>query len=632
MLAININNFKFLANKTPTSIPFYRISPLFTPTPLQAKLFPCDDKYNDKEIADLQKSWAEITKTKILPFLGTLETEFARFYHKTMGRPIKYISLLIFLHILKEMDDMSDGKLIEFAQYDKRFEYAFELPYDQLKVSQKTLHNFRALLLSNGMARNIFDRANLFITKAFNLDTSTQRLDSTHIVSNMARLSRLGLFVRVIENFLNKLQKLDEESFKKLPCRFTERYAKRRGYFADARSNNTKVRLGEAANDMYYLIDRFSNHEKMSCLKVTELLKRVFNEHCTITKTEDISAVSVEVSEVILSDSTQSSEDVNADSVNSSTSTPANSKPSSEDVKEQSAQEAATEISPVRIKEPGEMPSRTLQNPSDEDVTCGYKGAGYEATFAETCDKKNPFQIITNVQTDPSDVSDQHKTVKAVDQLDANQMKPKVLHVDGGFTSGENIVECAERGVDLQGNLVGVDKEPDKLKLADFDFEPDAISIKACPAGQKPVAQRSENVRKPKAPSKQSHVVCFNLDTCKNCSLVDKCLVKLQKKKAVVRFSKAQLASSLRRRDQETKVFKERNKIRAGIEATNSEMKRSQGLARLRVRGQPRVDQTIIFKAMACNLKRMIKYVQSIEKNALKAEIGTYPAVNLAKC
>src|SRR3990172_6533855 len=276
----------------------------------------------------------------------------------------------------------------------------------------------------------------------------------------MARLSRLGLFVRVIENFLYKLKKLDAEAYEKLPSRFAERYGKRRGYFADARSKKTKHRLGEAANDMYYLIDQLSDHEKMASLKVTGLLKRVFNEHCTIAKTEDASTVSIEVAEENMSDST----------------------PSSKDVNEQLTQQAI-ETSQVRIKEPGEMPSRTLQNPSDEDVTCGYKGAGYEATFAETCNKKNPFQIITNVQTNPSDVSDQHKTVKAVDELDANRMKPEVMYGDGGFTSGENIVECAERGVDLQGNLVGVDKDPEKLKLADFVFEADAITVKECPAG-----------------------------------------------------------------------------------------------------------------------------------------------------
>ena len=108
--------------------------------------------------------------------------------------------------------------------------------------------------------------------------------------------------------------------------------------------------------------------------------------------------------------------------------------------------------------------------------------------MTETCSKENPFQVITDVQVDPSDHSDQHKTLDVVDRLSAKQMKPDQLYTDGGFTSGENIADCADKGVNLQGNLVGVDKEPDRLKLADFEFARDQITLLSCPAGKKPVA------------------------------------------------------------------------------------------------------------------------------------------------
>ena len=548
-----------------------RNNPLFVRTPLQTKLFPCDDKYNAREISDLQESWAEVIKNTVLPLFGKLEIVFAKYYHKTMGRPIKYISLLIVLHVFREMYDWTDEEMLENVRFDKRFEYAFDLPYEELTVCQKTLHNFRALLQTHEIASTIFDKATGYIAKAFNIDTSQQRLDSTHIVSNMARLSRLALFVRVTENFLYKLKKIDPEGYDSLPSRFRERYAKRRGYFADARSKKTKHRLGEVAKDMYDLLDRFFDSEEISSLKVTLQLKRVFDEHCKIE----------------------------------------------------------TDI--VIVKEPKELPPRTLQNPSDEDVTCGYKGSGYEATFAETCSKENPFQVITDTQTDPSDQSDQHKTLKVAGRLENKDMKPKVLYTDGGFTSGDNIVECDEKDIDLQGNLVGADKNPDKLKLADFEFDPDGITTISCPAGEKPAGQRKVKARKSKSKSRQMFLVHFDLDTCKNCSLLDRCPVKLQKKKAVLRFSRSQLATSLRRREQETQIFKERNNIRAGIESINAEMKKSQGLGRLRVRGQPRVDQTVVFKALACNIKRMVKYVQSLPKCEPTLHPGVYFNLNLKK-
>lgn len=568
---------------------------MFVLTPLQTKLFPCDNKYNQREISDLQKSWAQVIKEKVLPFLCVLELEFAKFYHKTMGRPIKYISFLIVVHIFKEMYDWTDEELLANIKFDKRFEYAFELPYHELTVCQKTLHNFRILIQTNDMARMIFDRGTKHIVKIFNLDTSKQRLDSTHILSNMARLSRLGLFVRVIENFLHKLKKFDEEVYESLPKRFVERYSQRRGYFADARSQKTKHRLGESANDMHYLIDRFSDHDIISSLKVTEQLHRVFNEHCTIRQVDEPSTILVEVPE---------------DNLVASKTATANDQEDAEQIIEAADQ--------VIVKEAKELDSGTLQNPSDEDVTCGFKGPGYEATFAETCSEDNSFQVITDVQTDPSDQSDQHKTLDVVDRLEDKQMKPEIMYTDGTFTSGENISECNDKGVDLQGNLVGVDKDPEKLKLADFEFARDQVNLTACPAGKKPVAQRKEKSRKSKSKSRRSYLVYFYLDQCKRCSLLPCCPVKLQKKQAVLRFSRAQLASSLRRREQQTKDFKEQNKIRSGIESTNAEMKKSQGLGRLRIRGRPRVNQTVSFKALACNIKRMVKYVQSVQKIDLK--------------
>ena len=588
---------------------------MFELTPLQSKLFPCDGKYNENEIADLQKSWAQIVKDKFLPFLGKIELEFAQFFHKTMGRPIKYISLLIVLHIFKELYDWTDEELIESVKFDKRFEYAFDIRYDELIVCQKTLHNFRTLIQKNDMARMIFDRATVYIIKLFNIDTSKQRLDSTHISSNMAKLSRLALFVRVIENFLRKLRKIDEPTYNSLPSRFGERYGRKRGYFADARSKKTKHRQGESANDMYYLIDRFKEHE-ISSLKVMEHLNRVFEEHCDIAKTNDTTTITVNAPE---DDTAVLSEQPIAEN---------------EEMASQSAEMSESDESKnqITVKEGKDIPSGTLQNPSDEDVAYGHKGAGYEATFAETCSANNPFQVITDVQTDPSNRSDQHKTLEVIDRLDDKGIKPKEMSTDGGFTSGENIVECAERGVDLQGNLVGEDKNPEKLKLADFYFEADGTTVKACPAGEKPTSQRAVRSRKQKPKSEESFQVNFDVHKCKNCESVDICPVVLQKKEAVLRFSRARLASSLRRREQDTKAFKERNKIRAGIESTNAEIKKSQGLDKLRVRGQPSVDQTVFFKALACNIKRMVKYVRSSPKYDLCPPNAGNLVVNSANC
>jgi IS5 family transposase len=62
-----------------------------------------------------------------------------------------------------------------------------------------------------------------------------------------------------------------------------------------------------------------------------------------------------------------------------------------------------------------------------------------------------------------------------------------------------------------------------------------------------------------------------------------------------------------RRRAEASGEFRRRYAVRAGVEGTNSELKRAHGLGRLRVRGGLRVRLAVYLKALACNLKRMVQ-------------------------
>ena len=57
---------------------------------------------------------------------------------------------------------------------------------------------------------------------------------------------------------------------------------------------------------------------------------------------------------------------------------------------------------------------------------------------------------------------------------------------------------------------------------------------------------------------------------------------------------------------QQTTAWKDRYKIRSGIEATNSELKRAHGIGRLRVRRIAKVCFAVACKVIACNIKRFL--------------------------
>ena len=58
-----------------------------------------------------------------------------------------------------------------------------------------------------------------------------------------------------------------------------------------------------------------------------------------------------------------------------------------------------------------------------------------------------------------------------------------------------------------------------------------------------------------------------------------------------------------RRKAESDGQWRQRYGLRAGIERTNSELKRRHGLGRLRVRGGERVRLAVYLKALACNVK-----------------------------
>ena len=58
-----------------------------------------------------------------------------------------------------------------------------------------------------------------------------------------------------------------------------------------------------------------------------------------------------------------------------------------------------------------------------------------------------------------------------------------------------------------------------------------------------------------------------------------------------------------------TPAFKEQHKIRSGIEATNSELKRCHGFGKLRVRGRPRFTLAVHLKVLALNVKRYMGHL-----------------------
>ena len=518
---------------------------MFRLTSPQRPLFGVEHRMDSDKRARLEGTWAHQYRSHALPLID--EERFAKYFDPDNGRPNKSVRLVLSVLILKEIKNLTDEEALEQLEWNSAWHYAFDITPEEAHTCQKTLHNFRKLLLDDDEGAGLFEGTTARLIEAAGLRTGRQRLDSTHIVSNIKLLTRLGLFVDTITAFLKDLRKEHPRLCAQVAEELFGRYLDREGYFADARSSEAKRRLSEAAIDVYWLVERFREHRKVGSMESFSLLRRLYEEQCVAPETEP----------------------------------------------------------PEKIELQEKPSSSSLQSPHDSDVTYGHKGKGYEVQLTETCEEDNPFQAVTSVSVNGANESDQHQVEPAIEQVERTcGAAPEELDADAGYASGENILMAKEHGIELVAPI-GSKGPESPVTLGDFELDEAGERVVRCPAGECPVEHRPTRGGK-------ATLACFKAEQCDDCFLRDICPAEPRKNERVVRFTPADVAVAERRAEQETPEFKERYKIRSGIEATNSELKRCHGFSKPRVRRRPRVELSVRLKVLGLNIKRYVGHLTDV--------------------
>jgi hypothetical protein len=248
-----------------------------------------------------------------------------------------------------------------------------------------------------------------------------------------------------------------------------------------------------------------------------------------------------------------------------------------------------------------EIPSGSLQSAYDEDATFRRKGnasqSGYVLEISETCGKENDVQFITDYAVEPNNTSDVNILPDRLGEIKKNTGCAD-MYVDGGFHSEEVHKTAEENEIEIHlTNMSGT--EPKKLPVSDFDIDEATNIIQKCPEGHTPTHA---------GVSKSQTSAHFPHEACANCGLRDQCYSKTQVKDNVVRIDLKAINAS-REREVMKANKKESTSMRAGIEGSNSALKRK-GLQKLDVRGIIKVNTVCGLKVTVQNVKRFIKYMQ----------------------
>jgi hypothetical protein len=206
-------------------------------------------------------------------------------YGKT-GRPNFSVARLLGLCLLQEWNDLSDQEALDTFSFDIRWRFALDVSDEEDYLSRRSLVEFRRRLAAKDpemkLVRNVFDNIRDSAIERLGLSTSNQRLDSTHIISNIRLRGRLALFANTLDLFLKSL---NEDQFSRVPAAIKKWHSQEpEGWFGLGPSEQ-KIKLEELAQYLHKLIVIF---EKDELGEPYRLLVRLFSEQCECSPEESI--------------------------------------------------------------------------------------------------------------------------------------------------------------------------------------------------------------------------------------------------------------------------------------------------------------------------------------------------------
>ena len=516
--------------------------------PQQTRLFDAfDSVLTEKTRKRLLNGWPGAFRHIILKLMP-VDTVSGHF-DPTMGRPTKELYSIAGLLLIQEFMDWTKDEALDAYSFNMNVHYALNLEPVTHDISKRTLERYINLFEEDDLAKATMDKITIKLVDILSIKIDKQRLDSTHIFSDMASFGRTRLMGVAIKRFLTQVirrSKQDHNSrdYNSLDESLRNRYAPGvNQLFADTKTDSESRRLlrQQVAEDMYYLVRRFADKDEYARKDTYKALERIFYEQCEVHE-EKVS---------------------------------------------------------IKKKTGGNV----MQNPSDADATYdGHKGSGYQSQIAETCNPENEVQLITSAIPQTAAEADANAVEEVLQDLKANDLMPDELLVDTGYTGDDNVRLAEEKGVELVGPVPpgsGKSKadEYEQLNIDDFNVDEATEEVVCCPAGHKPESSEHNNdTGKTKTVMPES--------ACSQCEFRKQCPVKKTNSGYQLDHTAKDRRIAGRRREAATEVFRERYKTRGGIEGTNSGLKRRVGLGRLRVRGRPAVFHAIYFKIAGWNILR----------------------------
>ena len=620
-------------------------SELFSTAGLSGSLFAATDRYR-------------LFGQQVYPALARIGAPLEACYCADNGRIALEPVLLLGVSRLQYLEGVPDRQAVDLLHYHAGWNFALNRQVGEELFHPTTRVNFRQRLLDHDRSTIGFETVLAALVEAgLVARQSRQRLDSTQMLGQISRMSRLDGVRETLRLALQELEAATKPQERPVFwAGLWERYVESQ---VDYRANVETLgrKLGAAGAEVWQLLEWLGSpeHSELAAGPQAQLLARVFGEQFEVLSGKP-SLLAKEKEAVIVNGASAAAEPpetVAEPAVPESNPTPSeelalrvNAAPTASEAPEMVAEPAAPESHPppseevaardpvvpaspptsgatvaasamqVQPKGKGQLSSDRVQNPHDPDATYAVKGqgekkkehVGYKVQVAESVSEailapgEPTGNFITGIVTHPAYQSDEAGAVQMErEQARMGLEKPPVLYVDGACVSAQQLAQAQAEGREIIGPAQPSPGKEGRFTVEDFQIHVEERQA-ICPAGKASTqCSRLEEA----SSGKVSYRFEFSTQ-CHDCPLRAQCLGQNQPHRTVV-VGEHHTVLQARRKEQQTDAFQQRMKHRNAIEGTQSELVRGHGLRRARYRGLGKVKLQNYFIGAACNVKRWLR-------------------------
>ncbi len=481
------------------------------------------------------------------------------------GRPAEAPWRLALVTVMQFAEGLSDRQAAEAVRARIDWKYALGLELTDPGFDFSVLSEFRGRLIEGSAEEMLLDALLAACKERGYLKTRGRgRTDSTHVLGSLRILNRLEHVAETLRSALNGVAAAAPDWLRShAPADWFERYGRRVEEYRLPKGEEARRAYGEmVGEDGMGLLELLWSQEAPPALKElaqVEVLRRTWIQQFVVIEGK------------------------------------------------------------VRRRDPREMPPASRQIESPYETEARYGGTrrtnwiGYKVHLTESCDEGLP-QLLTHVETTIATQTDLAQLAAIHEGLDRAGLLPGEHLVDGGYLSGQSLLEARQRyQVDLVGPIHGDTQWQAKARqgfdMAHFQVDWNA-KVASCPEGRRSLRwSETETARGPMIS------VQFDPADCTPCPVRSLCTrAKRQPRSLTLQPRAEHEAIQGARMRQETEGFGLVYSRRAGIEGTVSQGVRALGLREARYRGVGKTHLQHVATAAAINLGRLANWLSGVPR------------------